>query len=112
MLDGHHAAAGEALAVAAAVDVIDDGRGTVAAPQKVSMQRVRHARLGHRGGCRPQRLAEHLAAKDLRAADVLTLAAEEIDLEGLELEHPQKLSDTRVSRVQGGSHSLRTITGW
>ena len=35
----------------------------------------------------PQRLAQHLAAEHLRAADVLTLPAEKIDLELLELEH-------------------------
>ena len=61
---------------------------------------MHHALLGHGGGCRPQGLAQHLAAEHLRAADVLALTAEKIDLEGLELEDPQKVIDARVSRGQ------------
>jgi hypothetical protein len=108
VLDGDHAAAREALAVAAAVDVIDDGRVAVAAPQKVGMQRVHHASVRHSGGRRPQGLAQHLAAKELWATDVLTTTAKEIYLERLELEHSQQLSDTRVSRLHGRTARAQT----
>ena len=73
VLDRDDAAAGEALAVAAAIDVVDDGRVEVAAPQKVRVQRMHHAALGDRARCRPQGLAQHLAAEDLRAADIAAL---------------------------------------
>jgi hypothetical protein len=107
VLNRHHAAAGETLTVAAAVDVIDNRRGAVAAPQKVGMQRVHHALRSHGRRRRPQRLTQHLAAKHLRAADVLALPAEKIDLQGLELEHPQKIVYARVSGGQDANGSLR-----
>jgi hypothetical protein len=47
---------------------------------------VHHASRRDRGGRRPQGLPQHLATEDLRAADVLTLPAEKIDLEPLKLE--------------------------
>src|SRR6185437_1165319 len=53
-------------------------------------QRMHDAIFDRRGGGR-QRLAEHLAAEHLRAADVAALAPEEIHLEGLELQQLQQI---------------------
>ena len=95
VLDGDDAAVGEAVAIEAAVDFVDDRRVAVAAPQEVGMQRVHHARLDRRRR-RRQRLAEHLPAEDLRAADVAALAAEQIDLELLELEQLQQIREALI----------------
>ena len=55
------------------------------------MERVHFTtRLDRRIGC-GERLAEHLSAEDLRAADVSALAAEKIDLQPLELELAQQI---------------------
>ena len=53
---------------------------------------------------RHQRLAKHLAAEDLRRADVAAFAAEKIVLEPLEIEQFQHLRKTRV-------HGLRFQSG-
>ena len=99
VLDRGHAAAGEAVAVAAAIDEVDDRRIEVAALQEVGVQRVRHLRASPRCVGRAQRLAEHLAAEHLRGADVAARAAEQVILEPLELEQPEQLGEPRVHQA-------------
>jgi hypothetical protein len=55
------------------------------------------ASINRRGsGC--QCLAEHLATKDLRTADVAALAAKKIVLEPFELEESQKIGNALIHR--------------
>ncbi len=62
---------------------------------------------------RGQRLAEHLPAEHLRAADVAALAAEEIAFEALELQQPQQVGEFGAHRLrhQSGTPSRWCITG-
>src|SRR6267142_110073 len=48
------------------------------------------------GGTGAQRLPQHLPAKHLRTADVAARAAEQIDLELLELEERQQIGQTLI----------------
>ena len=79
------------MAVAAAVDLVDDRQVEVAAAQEVRVQRMHLAPLddGRIGG--GERLPEHLPAEHLRAADVAARTAEQVHLEPLELELPQQV---------------------
>ena len=86
------------MAVAAAIDLIDDRPIEVAAPQKIGVQRVHLEAFDGLVG-RHEGLPENLTAVDLRAADVATLAAEEVDLETLEVELPQQVDDPDVHGV-------------
>ena len=61
------------------------------------MQRVHVALVDGRARS-DERLPQHLAAEHLRAADVTTLAAEQVDLDALELEKPQKIGKQGVHR--------------
>ena len=87
-------------AVAAAVHLVDDRRIEVAAAQEIRVQRVHGAALDGAAGGR-ERLPEHLAAEDLRAADVAALAAEQVHLEPLEVEQ------RAPGRRAGGSSAAR-----
>ena len=75
MLDRDDAPVRKAAAVASAINLVDDRRVHVAATQEIRVQRVRDPALDRvlRGR---QRLAQHLAAEHLRAADVAAVAAE------------------------------------
>ncbi len=88
VLDGHDAPVGEALTVQASVDLIDDRRVEIAAAEEVCVQGM-HDTTFHRGAGGAERLAEHLPAENLRAADVTALAAKQVHLELLELEQAQ-----------------------
>src|SRR5262249_42226483 len=83
MLDGDHASRRKVLAVPGAVDLVDDGRVEITAPQEVRVQRVHHAILD-RGGGRKQRLPQPLPAEYLRTAGGAALAAEQVDLQSLQ----------------------------
>ena len=96
VLDRRDAAAGEAVAVAAAIDEVDDRRVEVAAPQEIGVQRMHHAAGIDRRVGGLQRLAQHLAAVDLRAADVAARAAKDVDLEPFELQQLQQTGEALV----------------
>ena len=100
VLDRYDAAAGEAAAVAAAIHLVDDRRVEIAAAQEVRVQRVHEAPLDRAAG-RHQRLAEHLSAEHLRAADVAALAAEQVLLEPLEVEQPDQVREQACSCAAG-----------
>ena len=75
----------------AAVDLVDDGPVEVATTQEISVERMYlTTRIDRRVGC-GERLAEHLPAEDLWAADISALAAEQIDLQPLELKLAQQI---------------------
>ena len=86
VLDGHHAAGGEALAVADAVDLVEDGHGGVAGPQEVGVQRVHVAADLDRSSGGHERLAGHLAAEHTLAVLVGGHAAEDVHLDRFEVE--------------------------
>ena len=93
VLDRDDAAVGEARAVAAAVHLVDDRRVEVAAPQEIRVQRMHRALGLDRAARGHQRLPEHLPAEHLRTADVAALAAEQVDLEPLEIEQLQQVGE-------------------
>ena len=65
VLDRDHAPGGEALAVADAVDLVDDRHFRIAADQEIAMQRMRrpYRHVFDGAACRDQRLTDHLSAK-------------------------------------------------
>ena len=99
VLDRDHAAGGEALAVADAVDVVDDRHLGIAGEQEIGVQRMRRPAAhvdGAAGG--DQRLADHLPAEHALPADLRRAAAEQVHLELLEIEDGEQVLD-------GGGHS-------
>src|SRR3954470_20925996 len=86
VLDRNHAARGEALAVAAAVDLVDDRHLWIAADQKIRMQRMRYTAFdGADGG--DQRLPDDLPAEHALPAVLRRAAAKQVHLELFEIEH-------------------------
>jgi hypothetical protein len=87
VLDGDDAARGEALAVADAIDLVDDRHFRVARQQEVGVQRMRRT-LGdvERAAGGDQRLADHLAAEHALPRHLRRAPAEQVHLELLEIE--------------------------
>ena len=94
---------GETLAVADAVDVVDDRHLGIAGQQEIGVHGMRRPALdgAHRGD---QRLADHLSAKDALPADLRRAAAEQVHLERLEIEDGEQILD-------GGGHGSGTLMG-
>src|SRR5204863_5588954 len=78
VLDADDAARGKALAIADAVDLVDDRDRRIAGPQEIAVQRVDMAVAVDRAGCRDQGLADDEAAEDALPADLRARAAVEI----------------------------------
>ncbi len=68
-------------------------------------------RPSHRGRGGGERLAEHLAAEHLRAADVAALAAKQVHLERLQLELLQQVRELCVHACQSGTPSRWCMIG-
>ncbi len=90
LLNGHDPAGGEALAVADAIDVVDDRPADIPRPEKIGMQAVgralrRHGLVGGR-----QRLPQYLSAVDVAEAEILALAAKDVLLDLLQLQQFQQ----------------------
>ena len=83
---------GEALAVADAVDVVDDRNLGVARQQEIGVHGVRLPALdgAHRGD---QRLADDLAAEHALPAGLRRAAAEQVHLERFEIENIEQILD-------------------
>ena len=97
VLDGHDASGGEALAVADAVDLVQDRHGRVARPQEVGVQGV-HRPGGHRARRGHEGLAGDLAAEDPLAVLVGGDTAEDVHLDGLEVEDGDQLVERSAHR--------------
>jgi len=95
VLNRDHATGREVIAVARAVDLVDDRGIDVAAAQEVGVQGMRVAPFDRRAR-RHQRLPEHLAAEHLGAADVAALAAKQVELETLERHHLDQILEKPV----------------
>jgi hypothetical protein len=88
VLDRNHAPGGEALAVANAIDLVDDGYLRVTAEQKVGVQRMRRTAGGIDGATGgDQRLADHLPAEDTLPTHLRRAAAKQIHFQLLEIEN-------------------------
>ena len=87
---------GEALAVADAVDVVDDRHLGIARQQEIGVHGMRRPALDRAHGG-DQRLADHLAAEHALPADLRAAAAEQVHLERLEIENVEQILD-------GGGH--------
>ena len=100
VLDRFDAARGEALAVANAVDLVDDRHFGIAAEQEIGVQRMRRPRrhVLDRAAGRDQRLADDLAAEHPLPARLRRAAAEQIHLERFEIEDLDQFLD-------GGGHA-------
>ncbi len=93
VLDRHDAAGDKALAVADAVDLVDDRHAGVAGPQEIGVQRMRLAVGLHGAGGGDERLADHLAAEDALPADLRAATAEEVVLQRLQVEDAEEVLD-------------------
>ena len=96
MLNRLHVPRGEALAVANALDVVDDRHFWIAGQNEISVHRMREPALD-RAARGHQRLADHLAAEYPLPADLRRAPAKQVHLERLEVEDGQKFLD-------GGGH--------
>ena len=85
MLDGDDASGGEGATIPDPVNLVEDGHGRIAWAQEVGVQRV-HLAVLDGSPCRHQRLARHLATEDALALLVGLDAAEDVDLDWLEVE--------------------------
>ncbi len=95
VLDGDDATIGKTAAVARPVNVVNDRRIHVATAQKIRVQRVRRPAL-NRMLCRRQCLANHLATKNLGAADVTAVATEDVLFDSFKLEERNQVFEHRV----------------
>jgi hypothetical protein len=94
VLDRDDAPGGEALAVADAVDLVDDRHLGVAGQEKIGVQRMRRARRHIDGAAgRHQGLAHHLAAEHPLPGVLRGATAKQIELELLEIEDGEKVLD-------------------
>jgi len=86
VLDRDDAAGGETLAVADAIDLIDDRHLGISRQQEISVQGVRRP-AGNVGGAagRNQRLPDHLSAEHALPAHLRRASAEQVLLEPLEV---------------------------
>ena len=93
VLDRHDAAGDEALAVADAVDLVDDRNAGIAGPEEIGVQRMRLAvgLDGARGG--DERLPDHLAAENALPTILRAATAEEVVLERLQVEDAEQVFD-------------------
>ncbi len=87
---------GEALAVADAIDVVDDRDLGIARQQEIGVHGMRRAALDRAHGG-DQRLPDHLAAEHALPADLRRAAAEQVHLQRLEIEDVEQILD-------GGGH--------
>ena len=90
MLNRGHAASGEAVAVAQAINEVHDRRLEIAGQNEVAVGRVSLAVAVHGSARRDERLREHLAAKNAARSEIAILPAIDIDLERLEVEQRKK----------------------
>src|SRR5262249_8909166 len=74
------------LPVAQALDLVDDRNLGIAGKDEVAMQRVRQPALD-RATRRDHRLTDHLASEYALPARLRTVAAEQVHLDGLEVEN-------------------------
>ena len=93
VLDRDDAAGDEALAVADAVDLVDDRHSRIAGPQEIGVQRMRLAIRLDGAGRRDERLAEHLAAENALPTIFRAATAEEVVLERLQVEDAEQVFD-------------------
>ena len=106
VLDGHDATRGEALAVADAVDVVEDRGHRIAGTQEVGVQRVNPTVAvidGPRG--RHQRLSGDLSAEDALTVLLGRSSAEDVDLDGLEIQQGDEVVQSVEVRVTGGGRN-------
>jgi hypothetical protein len=85
VLDCLHAPCREMVAIADAIDFVNDRQFHIARPQKIRMQRMRHAAFD-RARRRHQRLADHLSAEYAFAAEIARLAAKQVHFQRFEIE--------------------------
>jgi len=98
MLNGDDPPRGEMLAVQRPVHLVDDRGIEISAAQEVGMQRVDRAAFRRCGG-RDQSLTQHLAAENLRTADVPAFAAEQVQLEPFESHHLDQIVEQLIHQI-------------
>ena len=99
----------ETLAVADAIDVIDDWNFWIARQQEVRMHRVRRAAGIDSTDRRDESLPDHLTTKDPLPADLRRAAAEQVHFERFEVEDiEQVLYGGRHEKVRNGQRVSST----
>ena len=91
MLDRDDAAGDKTLAVADAVDLVDDRNRGIAGPQKIGVQRMRFSIRLDSAARRDEGLAQNLAAENALPADIRAATAEKVVLERLQVEDAEKV---------------------
>ena len=104
VLNGHHSARGETLAVANAVDFVDDGNPGCAGTEEVRVQRVHVTiRLVDRARRGNERLPCHLSAVDPLPVLHRGLATEDVDLDQFEIEERDEI-------IEGAWHAFNVAS--
>jgi hypothetical protein len=112
MLDRHHASCGEALAVADAVDLVQDRGGGVAWSEEVRVERVHETiRFVDRAGRRHERLAGDLAAEHSLPVLVGRAPTEDVHLDHLEVEQGDEVVESGAHFVSLASELGRRTAG-
>jgi hypothetical protein len=95
VLDGDHAATGEARAIAAAVHFVVDGMIGIAGAQEVRVQGM-HAAILHRGNRGGQRLPQYLPAENPAMPGIAAFTAKPIGLQALQAQHLQQVGEDGI----------------
>ena len=113
VLDRHDAAGDKALAVADAVDLVDDRNARIAGPEEIGVQRMRLAIRLDGAGRGDQRLAEHLAAENALPTIFRAATAEEVVLERLQVEDAEQVFDgglpCRPREIRPSGRAVRNV---
>ena len=118
VLDGHHAPGREGPAVAYAVDLVLHRDTGISRPQEVGVEGVDGAVVVDGSRCRDQRLPGHLTAEDSLAILVGIDAAEDVDLDRLQVQQIDEgvdeglLHDVSLPALGGESDSTGPTRWW
>ena len=100
MLDRHHAAGGEAFAVAGAIDFVKNRNPGIARAQEIGVKRMADAVTVDGADGRRQCLAQHLTAEHALRARLGTEAAKNILLDLFQIEQGQDLRQRRLAALR------------
>ena len=101
-LNRDHPARREALAVADAIDLVEDRHPRIAGAQEIGVQGVHQAIGGDRAPGRDERLTRDLATEDADPALLRASAPEDVHVEFLEVEDLDQLVDQFLHRLHLG----------
>ena len=101
VLNRRHPPAGKTVAIATAIDEVDNRRVEITASQKIRVQGMRDAIARYRGIGRLERLTQHLTTVNLRAAYVATGTTKNIGLELFKFQQALQGSEALIHEWRG-----------